>query len=256
MTTTQIPGPAGLLHVDDGGAGGLPVVFLHSYSGSSAQWSAQLAHLRPHRRAVALDFRGHGRSEPPAGSDYAVESLAGDVTAVVDALGLRRIVLVGHSLGGATAIAYAGAYPDRVAGLLLAGAPGKIPPERSEQMLAAIQADYDRVMEGYWNQLLADATPETQARVRSEMNHLPREASIQLVKALSDFDPLPGLRAYRGPKWAVVTPHGDTPNDLHRLVPDLPHRVMSGTSHWFQMDKPDEFNRILDEFLADVERTT
>src|SRR5262245_33021888 len=89
LVQNQIAGPAGSLHFDDGGTGGLPVVFLHSFSGSTAHWRPQLEHLRSSRRAVALDLRGHGRSQPPAESgDYAVESLAGDVEVVVDALGL------------------------------------------------------------------------------------------------------------------------------------------------------------------------
>src|SRR5436190_1999633 len=47
---TEIMGPAGQLHVDDGGTGGLPVVFVHSFAGSTAHWAEQLAHLRPPRR--------------------------------------------------------------------------------------------------------------------------------------------------------------------------------------------------------------
>ena len=58
----RIPGPAGLLHADDGGSGGVPVVFIHSYAGDTTHWTAQLAHLRKTRRAIALDLRGHGQS--------------------------------------------------------------------------------------------------------------------------------------------------------------------------------------------------
>jgi len=76
---TQISGPAGFLHIDDGGAGGVPVVFVHSFAGSTAHWAAQLTHLRKTRRAVALDMRSHGQSDSPARDEYAVESLAGDI---------------------------------------------------------------------------------------------------------------------------------------------------------------------------------
>jgi len=53
------------LHADDGGTGGPPVVLLHSAAGNISQWSPQLEHLRPERRAVALDWRGHGESGIP-----------------------------------------------------------------------------------------------------------------------------------------------------------------------------------------------
>ena len=119
MSPTQVTGPAGALEVDDGGRGGLPVVLVHSLAGNSTHWTAQLEHLRRDRRAVALDLRGHGRSEPPKDGDYTIAAMAGDIAAVVDTLGLDRFVLVGHSMGGGVALAYAGAHPDRVAGLVL-----------------------------------------------------------------------------------------------------------------------------------------
>ena len=54
---------------------------------------------------------------------------------------------------------------------------------------------------------------------------------------------MPALARYHGPMLAVVTPEADTPNDIHRLVPDVQHDVMDGTSHWMQLDDPEGFNR-------------
>ena len=80
-----------------------------------ADWSALLEHLRPFRRAVALDWRGHGRSGLPAEEDFSLPTLAAEVAAAIDRLGLDRFALVGHSAGGVIALAYASRYPDRVA---------------------------------------------------------------------------------------------------------------------------------------------
>ena len=144
---SRIAGPAGSLHVDDGGWGGVPVVLLHSFAGSTRHWASQLDHLRDDRRAIAFDLRGHGESDAPSDGDYTAEALALDVAAVVDTLKLKRFVLVGHSMGGSAAIAYANAHPDRVAGLVLAGTPGRTPPEQAQQTIAAIEANYDTVMQ-------------------------------------------------------------------------------------------------------------
>src|SRR5206468_12386469 len=119
-------------HADDGGSGGVPVVFVHSAAGSTEHWSVQLRHLRRTRRAAALDLRGHGRSAPPRDGDYRINSLAADLKAALDHLGLPRAVLVGHSLGGVVCATFAGTHPDRVAGLFLldpAGDGRKLPPE-------------------------------------------------------------------------------------------------------------------------------
>lgn len=250
--TGPLTGPAGRLHVDDGGKGGLPVVFVHSFAGSTVHWSAQLAHLRPTRRAVALDLRGHGQSDAPQSGDYAVASLAGDIAAVVDGLGLGRFVLVGHSMGGAAAVTYAGAHPERVAGLVLVGTPGKSSPEMASKVMTSMQADYEKISEGYWKRLLTDARPNVETQIRSEMKRLPKEASLAMIAAVFAYDPLPALRAYAGPKLLVDTQHGEGPGSLHSQVPDVPRKVVTGTSHWPHMDKPEEFNRILDEFLANA----
>jgi pimeloyl-ACP methyl ester carboxylesterase len=253
-TTQRIAGPAGSLHVEDGGKGGLAVVFVHSFAGSTDQWSAQLAHLRPNRRAVALDLRGHGQSDRPAGNNYAIDSVAEDLAAVVDSLGLQRFVLVGHSMGNPTALAYTAKHPDRVAGLLLVAAPGKLPPAQAKKILAGLEADFQKSYEGFWSQLLSGATPATLARVKVGKQAMTPDAAMSIIRAVFEYDPLPALTGYAGPKLAVITPHDDQPHDLHNLVPNLPHKVVTGTSHWLQMDKPEEFNRILDEFLAGIER--
>ncbi len=246
---TEIMGPAGRLHVDDGGSGGLPVVFIHSFAGSSEHWTAQLEHLRPRRRAVALDLRGHGRSDAQAGDGVTIDDLAADVETVIDELDLGRVALVGHSIGGLTAIACAAADPDRVAGMLLAGTPGRVPMQQGDQVLAAMTSDYETTMAGYWDRLLTEATPPVKERITREREAMSQETALNLIRATFAYDPLPGLRDYRGTVVTVTV--GDSPYDLHKQLPnDVPDTQIEGTSHWVQLDRPDEFNRILDTFLA------
>src|SRR6266511_469588 len=107
----EITGSAGRLHVDDGGKNGLPLLFVHSYAGSSANWSAQLAYFRPTRRAVAFDLRGHGKAQAPASGDYVVKSLARDIASVADGLHLDRFVLIGTTITGTSTLAHPDALP-------------------------------------------------------------------------------------------------------------------------------------------------
>ncbi|MEA2546409.1 MAG: hypothetical protein QOI09_1682 [Chloroflexota bacterium] len=253
MTTQRIAGPAGDLNIDDGGQGGLPVLFLHGFGGNASHWAAQLDHLRPTRRALAMDLRGHGGSDAPADADFAVESQAADVAAVLAGLDIDRVVLVGHSLGGAIAIAEAGSDPDRVAGLVLAAAPGKVPDEQARQILSAMEADYEKTSAGFWDQLTAGARPPVAEQLLRERDDLDAATGLAIIKATFAFDPLPALRRYPGPKLAIVTPRGTAPHDLQNVVDDLPHRVVEGTSHFLQMDDPAAFNAILDEFLATLD---
>jgi pimeloyl-ACP methyl ester carboxylesterase len=250
----EVPGLAGPLGVDDGGRGGVPVVFVHAFGGNASHWSAQLEHLRPDRRAIAFDLRGHGRSHAPRDLDYAIDSLAEDIGVVADCLGLARFVLVGHSLGGAAAIAFACNHPDRVAGLVLVGAPGKVPEAQARQIMTAMRSDYEEASAGFMERLLSGAQPKVREQVRLEFRNIQEAAALKIMDETFAYDPVADLDGYSGPKLLITPAQADTPNDLHRLRPDVPHQTIAGTSHWVQMDKPEEFDRILDDFLAQLEQ--
>jgi len=245
----NLKGPAGRLYADDGGRGGMPVLFVHSFGGSTAHWQSQLSHLRRHRRAIAIDLRGHGRSDAPASGDYGVDSLSQDIAAVADQLQLRRFVLVGHSMGGAAAAAYAGNHPGRVAGLVLAGTPGKPDPVRAAQVIQGVHTDYDKTGSDYWGSLIAGAQPAVRDLLQGDMRRMQRKPSTAMIEAIFANDPLPALKTFRGPKLIVDTPHGESAAALYKQAPQIPRRVIAGTSHWPQMDKPADFNALLDEFL-------
>ncbi len=282
-----IAGPAGTLFVRAGGPGGLggagaasaggvagavgavgevgslPVLFIHSLAGNGGQWSLQLDHLRRSRRALALDLRGHGESDPASGAPdalpggpYAPAALAGDVAAVADHFALRRFVLVGHSLGATVAMAYAAAHAPRVAGLLLVDPNGdqtRIPRQQIEPFLEALRADPLRELEAYFRQLAMGGDRDAARWVMDDLRLTHEEAIAAAVEGGVHFSPIPALAAYRGPKLAVISEMNSLPYSLHTLVPDLPVHLMRGTGHWLMMDRPELFNRVLDEFLQRVE---
>lgn len=245
-----VPGPAGPIVVDDGGQGGLPVLFVHSYAGTSGHWQSQLQHLRRSRRAVAMNLRGHGGSAAPADLAYTIPDLAQDIGAVADALGLQRFVLVGHSMGGSAAAAYAAQHPERLAGLVLVGAPGRTTPEVEQSVLAALEQDHRGVMENYWQTMTEGARPEIEPMLRADMRRIPRKASKALVAATFAYDPSPALAAFHAPLLLIDTPHGESPSALHLLVPQARRERLTGTSHWPHLDDPRSFNRVLDGFLV------
>ncbi len=255
MTDTTVAGPAGRLRAEVTGSGDpTPVLFAHAFAGSSAQWAPQLAHLGGSRRAVAIDLHGHGRSEANVGARYDVGSFADDIGAAVHGLGMERVAIVGHSLGGAAAIAYAAEHPERVAGLLLVATPGRLPDEQVAGVRGALDRDYDGTMSGIWKRLLANATPATRRTVEGESDRIPEKAAREIIRSTFEFDPVPPLRAYNGPRLTVSAPSEGPMVELHDLVPGVRHETVEGTSHWIQLDDPNRFNAILDAFLEDVDR--
>jgi len=254
-----ISGPQGNLFVRDGGAGhGVPILLLHSLAGNGGQWALQLDHLRRHRRAVAIDLRGHGDSDPADDGDYSIPAFAADVAAAVDQLDLRHFVLAGHSLGAAVAIEYASRHPERVVGLLLIDPNGdqtRVPREQMETFLEALREDPLGELDSYFRQLLLHGDRDASRWVLEDIRLTHEDAVAKAVEGSIEYAPLPALARYEGPKLAILSDMNNLPYSLHRLVPDLPVRFMPGTGHWMMMDRPEVFNGLLDELLAGVDGT-
>jgi pimeloyl-ACP methyl ester carboxylesterase len=249
--TRRIAGPAGRLAVDDGGRGPA-VVFLHSLAGNGAQWAAQLAHVRAGRRGIALDLRGHGRSEAPADGQVGIDVQVADVAALAEAMALERFALVGHSFGAGVALEYAAAHPERVTHLVLADPVGdgtQTPEVEVRPFLEALDSPaYTETIEGYWSSI-AGSDGAVLERLLADLRATPRDTVVRGLHAVMAFDPKPALARLRTPTLAIVTPANDFPYSMHRLGGGLPHRVIAGTGHWLQIERPAEFNRILDQFL-------
>ena len=250
---TFVSGPQGRLHVDDGGSGAaVPVLFVHGNGANLTQWRAQLDHLRPTRRAVAFDLRGMGLSDPAKNGDYSPVAMADDVEAVAEALGLRRFVIVGHSFGGTVVAEYAAKHPEHVAGLVLADASGNVKVDKAtaDQFLAALRANKDVVVHQWFAPILKPSSDSVREAVYTSVHNTPVDALAGALESATTVDVGPLLDAYHGPKVAIVAADIEGPMSLHMQFPQIPVKKMTGVGHWLMMDKPDEFNRLLDEFLA------
>ena len=238
----------------EAGEGGVPVLFVHGNGGNRTQWAAQQAHLK--QRSVAFDMRGMGESERDVAGRYGCGDMAEDVEAVVEALGWERFVLVGHSFGGAVVGTYAARHPERLAGLVFADAGGDMrgsPEEEIALYRKGLKPEtYEAFTQQWFDAILRGARPETYRQVMASLRATPRQVFMEAFWSMVAYDPYPALRNYKGPKLSIVAGFllpslGD--KALHRLVQDLPYRVLSGVSHWLMMDAPEAFNAELDAFL-------
>ena len=115
----QLPGPD--LHVEQQGPkSGSPIVLLHCYSCSSRWWDPVLDRLAERHRVTTIDLLGHGMSAKPA-SGYSIPAQAEAVRLTLDALGIDRALIVGHSMGGVVGTALAERNPELFDGLVALG---------------------------------------------------------------------------------------------------------------------------------------
>ena len=116
----RVPGAQGLtLHALSWSQEGTPLVFLHGFGNDCHVWDESAPLVAPHYCTLAFDMRGHGDSDCDPEGRYDHGTMALDVEAALDSLGIDRLVLVGHSMGGRVAMHFAGDHPERMAGLVI-----------------------------------------------------------------------------------------------------------------------------------------
>ncbi|GAB2548524.1 alpha/beta fold hydrolase [Spirosoma aerophilum] len=126
------------LNVLEQGSGSLTLIFLHYFGGSALEWASVISQLSDQYRCLAVDLRGHGDSDAPA-AGYSVDTMADDLSALIDSLDVQEFVLVGHSMSGKVALALAARQPAGLRALVLVSpsppVPEPIPDDEREKLL-------------------------------------------------------------------------------------------------------------------------
>lgn len=171
------------------------VVLLHALGDRASDWSAVTTALAPYFQVLALDLRGHGDSDWPG--KYSFELMADDVAAVLDALDLSDIVVIGHSMGGVVAYILAQTQPDRIARLIVEDAPPPFPrtrplPDRPSgellfdwDVVPAIAAQVNDPSRRWWTRL-SDITAPTLLIGGGTSSHIPQELLSEVAGLIPD----------------------------------------------------------------------
>ncbi|MGF6701671.1 pimeloyl-ACP methyl ester carboxylesterase [Paraburkholderia sp. MM5496-R1] len=193
--------------VDRAGHDALPLVLLHGIGSGAASWVQQLDALGATRRVLAWDAPGYGASSPVAAASPVAQDYAVVLKEWLDALGIERCVLAGHSLGAIVAGAFAAAHPRYLAGLLLlspAGGYGAAAPEvrdaKRDQRLAMLNELGPQGLANTRsaNMLSAHASDEARAWVRWNMSRVMPHGYAQATHLLANADLAADLGRYDG----------------------------------------------------------
>lgn len=265
---TPPPGVAGRLiaagghavHVVEQGSGP-PVVLVHGFAGSTFDWEEHLlAPLARTHRVIALDLLGMGWSARADDLAYGYDLWSRQLVATLDALGLARATLVGHSLGGALATIVAGEHPERVERLVLV-AP-IVPLEQEERSwffkLAEVPG-IGEVMLGTADHLpeLPGLSDASRARARAVFRRAgTRRALLRHLRHGRDTDRLfTSYRKVRAPTLVVYGTADDVvpPAAVRRAAPairDVLVLPIEGAGHWLLRDAPERVRTAIESFLA------
>lgn len=272
MTTTDAP-TIGLSYDDDGS--GPPLVFLHGGWLSAESWAGQRERFGDEYRIVAPDLRGHGRTGASEARQYSIDLMADDLETLLSELEIEECVLCGLSLGSMVAQAYAAEYPERIRGILLAGAVQTFPPvsipgpmKRLLTPLPMLGSSLAFTGSGAtFRSLLSTIRPLTggpwlarDTEVRSAALETVGEMSKlefkKVFSALYRFEP-PELDGLSVPARVVYGEHEAPPvkrqsQDLARALGCDVHEVPDA-AHLVNQDNPEAFDEVLSGLLAEIE---
>ena len=242
------------------GKGDTALVFLHGWCGDRAYWKNQVDAFAPDYRVVALDQAGHGES----GKDrkvWNVSSLAGDVEAVVKELGLKRVVLIGHSMGGSVALLAAKRMPGTVVAVIgvdtLQNAEFKMPKEVTKKFLEGFESDFKGTLKAGFPGLLHEKTdPEVKKWLISRAEAQDQKMALALMRDLSGQDMKVLLKEAKVPVRCINSTggfkfHTPTAIDVNKKYADYDAVLIEGVGHYPMLERPAEFNKKLRDVLKE-----
>ena len=240
------------------GAGEPALVFVHGWACDRSHWDAQVEAFSPRYKVVAIDLAGHGRSGKNRKA-WTIPAFGADIAAVLDQEGIRRAVLIGHSMGGSAIIEGARLRPDAVLGLIGVDTfqdlnrPVYDRPH-VDAYLRLYQPDYPAFAGSVIRSLFRpNADPALVDRTVQGMLRTPRTASLGTLAADMVYSPVEALTRLRKPMAAINSDMA--PTNLagnRRVVPSFVLKLMTGVGHFLMMEAPAEFNRVLEETIREM----
>lgn len=252
-----------LAYVEQGPRDGLPVILLHGLSDSHCSYDLMRPLLPRSWRVFAVTQRGHGLSSKPE-TGYDMRDFARDVGAFMDAVGVERAVLVGHSMSTAISLATATEYRARVAGVILIGAFAHFRDTDAMQKLRAATAEFGdscgrEFAQVFQESTLANPVPQHFLEtVVTESLAMPGHAWRGVVDGLIEFEPLDAARRCEAPA-AIVWGERDAycpRKDQHELRDGLRSSqllTLVGAGHAPHWERPADTAAMLRAFIADIE---
>lgn len=230
------------------------LVLVHCWTCNSEFWKENYRAF-PEFRVIAMDLPGHGQSDKPK-ADYSMEFFAKSVNAVMTKAGVKKAVLVGHSMGTPIIRRFYELYPSKTLGLVLVD--GALlpygPREQVEVFFAPMYADYKTNAPKFIDGMLeGKAREHVKGFVRTSMLATPDYVAISAMKSMLD-DAYADHGQITVPVLAVMAEDDFWPKDLKEkyaaIAPRIDFRMWKGVSHFLQLEKPSDFNSAVKEFVS------
>jgi pimeloyl-ACP methyl ester carboxylesterase len=239
------------------GTGEPTLVFVHGWSCNCSVWKKQVPYFKDEYRVVTLDLAGHGTSGHER-AVYSLESFGEDVAAVVRAIDTHRVILLGHSMGGAVIIEAAEILPDDVIALVgvdtMQDFEEEYTPEQAEEFLRPFKEDFQKTTDGFVRSMfVSGADPELIEEVATMMSGARAEVGISAMEEMLKTSYVAKPPQIKVPIWCLNSDMWPTKAEVNRkYAQQLNLRIMPGLGHFLMLESPDEFNCQLAEIIREI----
>jgi pimeloyl-ACP methyl ester carboxylesterase len=245
------------IHAERRGEGvGVPLLLTHGFSATSAMFASTVDALAPSRPCVTWDVRGHGASDSPDDpAAYSIPLSVADMVAILDAEGIDRVVLLGHSMGGYLSLEFVRAHPERVAALVLVGTG---PGYRND----SARAEWNEMCESFARSLEnrgLDGLPAGSDEARSEL-HRSADGLARAARGIlrqHDAGVLDHLPQIAVPSLVLVGERDRRflagASYMAARIPDVDYAVLPGAGHTPMLSHPAPFQAAVRRFLDRVD---
>lgn len=244
------------------GDGDVAVVFLHCWTCNRSYWRHQVeAIAEAGYRVVTLDLPGHGQS-PAHREEWTLQGLAADVDEVITALGLARVVLIGHGMGGRLALLAASDSPERVIGVgcvdSLRNAEFIWPEGSIERLAQAVGSHFHQTIEQF---VSAALHPRSRAHLEEwivvQASATDQAVAVAILRSFSGSEISDEFSGAGVPIRCINSSYRDrhtsrTEIEINRNYSDFDAILMEEVGHYPQLEKPEEFNAHLLHLLTEL----
>lgn len=239
------------------GEGEPALIFVHGWSCDKSYWDNQVKEFSPKYKVVTIDLAGHGESGINR-KNYTMELFGEDVAAVVNELGLKKVILIGHSMGGVVVIEAARILKDKVIGLVGADTFQNLgetmTADQIEPFLKPFKENFSANTKEFVKSMFPPgANSDLVKKVSDDMASAPPEVAISAFENMFRDNAVTALKEIDVPIISIncdLYPVREEQN--RKLVKSFEVKMMKGVGHFVMLEDPAKFNQLLNEAINEL----
>lgn len=244
------------------GKGKISLIFIHGWSCDGRYWQKQIPVFAKEYQVITVDLAGHGHSSLDR-AEFSMLSFANDVKAIIDKENIERAILIGHSMGGGVIAEAARLMPEKVVGIVgidtLQNVAERTPQSVIDEMVKPFEADFKSAAQNFVSPMFLKGTDQQLVNwVKEDMSSAPKKIALNAFRNyLGQYVSGEAATVFKDITIPVVSINArlwpTAPEENRKHIKNYQLFYIEETGHFPMLEKPDEFNMLLEKALNSIE---